>query len=60
MTGNNAFKDGELDKDSVVKEYLTTAGDGKSVYNNQLEVDKTRMCKEIMMNNEKLLEEILK
>ncbi|MDR1358354.1 MAG: virulence RhuM family protein [Coriobacteriales bacterium] len=27
---NNAFKDGELDRDSVVKEYLTTAEDGKT------------------------------
>jgi hypothetical protein len=27
---NNAFKEGELDKDSVVKEYLTTAADGKN------------------------------
>ena len=27
---NNAFKDGELEPDSVVKEYLTTAADGKS------------------------------
>ncbi|MEG2600018.1 MAG: virulence protein RhuM/Fic/DOC family protein [Muribaculaceae bacterium] len=26
---NNIFKEGELDKDSVVKEYLTTAADGK-------------------------------
>ena len=49
MSGNNVFKDGELDRDSVVKEYLTTADDSKSVYNNQLEVDKTRMCKEAMV-----------
>jgi hypothetical protein len=27
---NNAFKEGELEPDSVVKEYLTTAADGKS------------------------------
>lgn len=27
---NNIFKEGELDKESVVKEYLTTAGDGKN------------------------------
>ena len=27
---NNAFNDGELDRNSVVKEYLTTADDGKS------------------------------
>ena len=27
---NNAFNEGELDPDSVVKEYLTTALDGKS------------------------------
>ena len=26
---NNIFKEGELDKDSVVKDYLTTAADGK-------------------------------
>ncbi|MEG0830637.1 MAG: virulence RhuM family protein [Anaerovoracaceae bacterium] len=26
---NNAFKEGELDKNAVVKEYLTTASDGK-------------------------------
>ncbi|WP_278428058.1 RhuM family protein, partial [Clostridium cochlearium] len=26
---NNIFTEGELDKDSVVKEYLTTANDGK-------------------------------
>ncbi|MDD3746323.1 MAG: virulence RhuM family protein [Anaerostipes sp.] len=26
---NNIFKDGELDRDSVVKEYLTTGADGK-------------------------------
>jgi hypothetical protein len=28
---NNAFADGELDKNSVVKEYLTTATDGKTI-----------------------------
>ena len=27
---NNAFKEGELDRNSVVKEYLTTAADGKN------------------------------
>lgn len=27
---NNIFKDGELDRDSVVKEYLTTGADGKN------------------------------
>ena len=27
---NNAFKEGELEEDSVVKEYLTTAADGKN------------------------------
>jgi hypothetical protein len=27
---NNTFKDGELEKNSVVKEYLTTAADGKN------------------------------
>ena len=27
---NNAFKEGELEQDSVVKEYLTTAADGKN------------------------------
>ena len=27
---NNCFKEGELDRDSVVKEFLTTASDGKS------------------------------
>lgn len=27
---NNAFKESELDRDSVVKEYLTTAADGKN------------------------------
>ncbi|MDR0479163.1 MAG: virulence RhuM family protein [Burkholderiaceae bacterium] len=27
---NNAFKEGELESDSVVKEYLTTAADGKN------------------------------
>ena len=26
---NNCFKEGELDKDSVVKDFLTTAADGK-------------------------------
>ena len=29
---NNAFKEGELSPDSVVKEYLTTAADGKNYY----------------------------
>lgn len=28
---NNIFKDGELEKASVVKEYLTTGADGKHV-----------------------------
>ena len=27
---NNCFKEGELDKDSVVKDFLTTASDGKN------------------------------
>ena len=27
---NNIFKEGELDKNSVVKDYLTTASDGKN------------------------------
>ena len=27
---NNCFKEGELDKDSVVKDFLTTAADGKN------------------------------
>ena len=27
---NNAFEEGELERDSVVKEYLTTAADGKN------------------------------
>jgi hypothetical protein len=27
---NNAFKEGELEPNSVVKEYLTTAADGKN------------------------------
>jgi hypothetical protein len=27
---NNAFAEGELEQDSVVKEYLTTAADGKN------------------------------
>ena len=28
---NNCFKEGELDKDSVVKDFLTTASDGKEL-----------------------------
>jgi len=33
----NIYKEGELDRDSVVKEYLTTASDGKC-YKNKLEM----------------------
>ena len=29
---NNAFRDGEIEKISVVKDYLTTASDGKNYY----------------------------
>ena len=30
LHNNNCFKEGELDKDSVVKDFLTTASDGKN------------------------------
>jgi hypothetical protein len=36
---NNAFKDGELEQDSVVKEYLTTADDGKSYLTKHYNLD---------------------
>ena len=38
---NNIFKEGELDKISVVKDYLTTASDGKkyrTTYYNNIQV----------------------
>lgn len=31
---NNCFREGELDKDSVVKDFLTTAKDGKIIKQN--------------------------
>ena len=36
---NNCFKEGELDKDSVVKEFLTTAADGKNYRTNYYNLD---------------------
>ncbi len=36
---NNIFKEGELDKDSVVKKYLTTASDGKKYKTNYYNLD---------------------
>ena len=36
---NNIFKEGELNKNSVVKEYLTTAADGKSYKTNFYNLD---------------------
>lgn len=36
---NNCFKEGELDKDSVVKEFLTTATDGKNYKTNYYNLD---------------------
>ena len=36
---NNSFKEGELDKNSVVKEYLTTAADGKQYKTNYYDLD---------------------
>jgi hypothetical protein len=36
---NNIFKEGELDKESVVKEYLTTASDGKNYNTNYYNLD---------------------
>lgn len=36
---NNIFKEGELGKESVVKEYLTTAADGKKYRNNYYNLD---------------------
>jgi len=36
---NNSFKEGELDKNSVVKEYLTTAADGKQYKTNYYNLD---------------------
>ena len=36
---NNIFKEGELEKNSVVKEYLTTASDGKRYKTNHFSLD---------------------
>mgnify|MGYP001432772572 FL=1 len=36
---NNIFKEKELDKESVVKEYLTTANDGKDYNTNYYNLD---------------------
>jgi len=36
---NNAFSEGELEKESVVKEYLTTANDGKNYHTKHYNLD---------------------